>query len=877
MADQIKVAFLSGSDDLNSELIRGMRALFPDLPLYVVSEFPPPYGRWIPYHVSRGFFENWACCRAAWRGKRIRLAGVLLVPRVPYRRMRLMALLASPVGFVAFNENLDSFMLRPRDALTIPRHLLWRAANFVRWQTHPGGGVYTFFWRLRRPDRWRPPLLRWGALLAGRLAALARRAPAPPLLDPVPRPPGISVVIPSRNGRHLLEPLLPAVLRDLEGIASEVIVVDNGSDDGTAGALPAGVRVESSPAPLSFARAVNRGIAASRYSRVCLLNNDMAIEPGFFLALLGAFAEVPGLFCATAQIFLPAGARREETGKAVMARLGETDFPIRCELPIDGEDLSYVLYGSGGCSLYDASKLRALGGVGEVYEPAYCEDLDLGYRAWQRGWPSVFVAGARVEHRHRATTSRYYSREQLDAILEINYLRFLCRAVASRGLFLRLWREAVERLYRLSAWEALGFAWRAPELVEPASGDESFLDLVTGGVAVFPGRARRDKPVILVVSPYLPYPLAHGGAVRMYNLMSRAARDYTQVLVAFGPSLETPPQPLLDLCAEIVLVKHQGRHSRPSTERPDVVEDFDSPAFHAALRQTARKWRPRIAQLEFTQMAQYVRDCRPAPAILVEHDLTLDLYEQLARLNDDWQLRRQLAKWRSFETAAWRKMDCVVTMSVKDRARVQGARAETIANGVDLDRFRPGPGPPDARRLLFIGSFAHLPNLLALDYFLREVWPRLRATLHVIAGARHEYFLEFYHDRVQVDLARPGIELEGFVADVRPAYERATLVIAPLVVSAGTNVKILEAMAMGKAIVSTPAGVNGLDLDSGSGVVIVESGERMTATITALLEDPARRRELEVQARATAEQRFSWDHIADRQRALYLSLLRESR
>ena len=82
-----------------------------------------------------------------------------------------------------------------------------------------------------------------------------------------------------------------------------------------------------------------------------------------------------------------------------------------------------------------AGKLLALGCVQEIYEPAYVEDLDLGYRGWARGWPTVFVSGARVEHRHRATTSRYYSGEQLSAVLEVNYLRFLTSAVSSAPLF----------------------------------------------------------------------------------------------------------------------------------------------------------------------------------------------------------------------------------------------------------------------------------------------------------------------------------------------------------------------------------------------------------------------------------------------------------
>jgi len=105
-----------------------------------------------------------------------------------------------------------------------------------------------------------------------------------------------------------------------------------------------------------------------------------------------------------------------------------------------------VLYGSGGCSLYDAARLHALGGVDQAYEPAYVEDLDLGYRAWQRGWPSVYVAGAVVEHRHRATTSRYYTEAQLERILEVNYLKFLVRAVANPKLFRKLWRQATRRL-----------------------------------------------------------------------------------------------------------------------------------------------------------------------------------------------------------------------------------------------------------------------------------------------------------------------------------------------------------------------------------------------------------------------------------------------
>jgi GT2 family glycosyltransferase len=326
-----------------------------------------------------------------------------------------------------------------------------------------------------------------------------------------PTEPGVSVVIPSRNGRDLLAAQLAGILQEISPFASEVIVVDNGSDDGTAEWLRTvypQIRIDISREPLSFARAVNRGINLARFSHVCLLNNDMLLEPGFFQALRRAFDEVPTLFCATAQIRFPAGVRREETGKAVMAQSGPEDFPVRCDDPLPGEDGTYVLYGSGGCSLYGVAKLRALGCVDEAYEPAYVEDLDLGYRAWQRGWPTVFVAGAVVEHRHRATTRRYYTEEELETVLEVNYLKFVARAVARRAVFDRLWRQALDRLRlraaspaaRAALQRAAAIARSGGPALLPAYSEDMFLALTNGSVALFPGRGKDGVACMLRAS-----------------------------------------------------------------------------------------------------------------------------------------------------------------------------------------------------------------------------------------------------------------------------------------------------------------------------------------------------------------------------------------
>src|SRR5205814_644583 len=151
----------------------------------------------------------------------------------------------------------------------------------------------------------------------------------------------------------------------------------------------------------------------------------------------------------------------------------------------------------------------------------------------------------------------------------------LTSSVSGAALFGRLWRAAIERLRLLGAAGTLRFAARAP-LLTPRPGavelpESEFLALTKGDVAVFPGRPRSGRLVVLIVSPYPPFPLSHGGAVRMFNLMRRAARDYDQVLICFTSQLDTPAAELPEICAEAALATLTRRHPRPRTDRPELV------------------------------------------------------------------------------------------------------------------------------------------------------------------------------------------------------------------------------------------------------------------------------------------------------------------
>ena len=379
------------------------------------------------------------------------------------------------------------------------------------------------------------------------------------------------------------------------------------------------------------------------------------------------------------------------------------------------------------------------------------------------------------------------------------------------------------------------------------------------------GRPWRDgKPRVAVLSPYCTYPMSHGGAVRLHNLLREAARDFDIALFAFEDGqTQADFDETLAFCSRLyIAAKPYYREPRWSTLTPPEVCEFYTPALRVQLRRELAQLGISVLQTEYTQMARYGGD------VLTEHDVTFDLFGQIHANSPSLRTWWDLFRWRRFERRALRRFPHAVAMSEKDAALLQHPNVTVIPNGVDLARFTP-ESEPDARQLLFIGSFRHFPNVRAYQFFVEQVWPLLkdsaiRAT--VVAGPDpHLYWPHPSPD--------PRIELRGFTADVRPLYVDANLVLIPTVVSAGTNLKALEAMAMQRAIVSTPSGVAGLGLEHGRSVWIADSPREFAAAILRLLDDADLRATLAVNARNIAVARYGWPALAELQTQLWRSLL----
>lgn len=250
-----------------------------------------------------------------------------------------------------------------------------------------------------------------------------------------------SVVIPTFNGRKLLEknlpPLLAAIGKSREPV--EVIVVDDASSDGTADLLrsdfPWVILIENS-VNSGFAETMNRGIAAARNDILLALNNDILVEEDLFVGVLQKFQD-QSLFSVTPDIIDP---RRRQSQAIPRLEPGICWFATRylqkTELPtLEGE--IPIFYGSGGASFYDREKLVFLGGFDTVYQPFYIEDIDLSYRAWKCGWKSLLMPEKTVYHETSSTILSLHKKRKIKFIGDRNRTIFLWLNITDPLLILR--------------------------------------------------------------------------------------------------------------------------------------------------------------------------------------------------------------------------------------------------------------------------------------------------------------------------------------------------------------------------------------------------------------------------------------------------------
>ena len=317
------------------------------------------------------------------------------------------------------------------------------------------------------------------------------------------------------------------------------------------------------------------------------------------------------------------------------------------------------------------------------------------------------------------------------------------------------------------------------------------------------------------------------------------------------------------------LLQLRSLASTPSFERLRVT----LPVLQQTLDQILRARRFDVVNLEFPYLGHYdLRQAPPGerrPSLIVDsHEIAYDLARQFARAGGN--LGRRLyagANWRKLrrdELGTYRAADGVYLCSATDERRllnqVPGVRTTVIPNAADVEYYQPRPTDPapDGRTVVYFGLLSTIPNIDGVVHFAQDIWPRIaeaapEARCKIIGGRPPPSLLA---------LAGPRVKLTGFVSDLRPHLAAAAAVVVPLRLGGGTRLKIVEAMAMGKAIVSTTLGAEGIEAVPGRDLLVEDQPAAFAKAVHRLLAEPGLAARIGQSARQLAVERYGWSEAA---------------
>ncbi len=389
-----------------------------------------------------------------------------------------------------------------------------------------------------------------------------------------------------------------------------------------------------------------------------------------------------------------------------------------------------------------------------------------------------------------------------------------------------------------------------------------------------------SRPSLLVLSHRLPFPPHNGAALRTYNMLRLLSRDFDVTGLCFDRRDRATEHLGLDrrlaalapfgrfeafaIPQETSRVRLVADHIRSAvTGRPYTWYVHDSGPFLARLRTLLAERRWDVVHVDSLDLVRALPMLGQRPVICTHHNVESQLLVRRAATESAARGAYLRAQARLVERAErfWLpRVALNIAVSPEDevalRALAPSATVTTIPNGVDVEYFTPSEGPQTG--CVFVGGTSWYPNRDALHWFTEEIAPRLRA----LGSTADVTWVGRATDSERQAFAQvPGLRLTGYVDDIRPYVAGAACYIAPLRVGGGTRLKLLDAWAMGKAVVSTSIGAEGLGARHGENILLADTEEEFAKATAAVLCDESLRHRLGRAARETAERRFSWDVI----------------
>lgn len=405
------------------------------------------------------------------------------------------------------------------------------------------------------------------------------------------------------------------------------------------------------------------------------------------------------------------------------------------------------------------------------------------------------------------------------------------------------------------------------------------------------------RPRLLVLAQSLPYPPRSGVATRTLAILKQLRLTFDIDLIAFSRAQHQPDRAALE-AAWNVLHTTVGFVSEPTpipnersrvrkvwdhlrsvvSGRPYTYFEYQSRSFEGRLHTALRLCTPDLVHLDSLDLHRWLPDLPAVPIACTHHDIEFDLLRRRAACLDQPLLRRYL-RFQADRTEAMARAVCPqlalnVMMSTVDAQRLlalaPGAATTVVPNGTDTEYFQPNGVMSVDGRVVFVGPTYGFPNRDAVEWLLRDIWPSVRATNRWAS-------LQLIGRNPPADRARyvaePGVTVLGEVVDIRPPLAEARCCVVPIRVGGGTRLKILDAWAMGKAVISTSIGCEGLDAVDGENILIRDAPDAFADAVLQVLSDERLRTHLERNARHTAVTTYSWNVVGQTIRSAYDDLL----
>ncbi|MDO9234428.1 MAG: glycosyltransferase family 4 protein [Aquabacterium sp.] len=392
---------------------------------------------------------------------------------------------------------------------------------------------------------------------------------------------------------------------------------------------------------------------------------------------------------------------------------------------------------------------------------------------------------------------------------------------------------------------------------------------------------------ILIVTTKSPYPLFEGRALRTYNLLKQAAGEHEIHLLSFVQTQEDLDgiEHMRSICKVVEYEKLYFGGAKMQILKDAVCELFSAAplpiikyrtaGMRARLKRLMAEHHYDLVHLDMLHLGEYIDLCGNTPVVLIEHNVEHVILDRRAdnetRPLHRAYLRYQARKLKSYEASACLRADHVVAVSELDAQHLRdiapGAQVSTVPNGVNTSYFAAQDTPIKPHNLVFVGGFTWFPNLDAIRYFCEDILPLL---VKAVPDLRLTVIGKQPDTPVVDEIARhPHVHLTGQVDDIRPYVDEAAAYIVPLRIGGGTRLKILDALSMGKAIISTSVGCEGLAVEDGQTIVIADTPETFSQAIVRVLNNPDEARAIGQRGRTLVEQRYDWAAVAKGLMAIY--------